>query len=184
MDPFGYSVLTPKERLKIERQLKQKYKEQTKLTIPATTLSSSISIPSTSSSILVPPTSSVTGSQHTSKKQNNEKPSRLEMFLKSVNKNTSSEKSNPKTISEEILYYGSLLKKPSPVDAVTFWQANGNQMPILKDMATQYLSTPGTSVASESAFSRSAYIGRKERARLSPENLKYTVFLNDKLRDL
>lgn len=105
------------------------------------------------------------------------------MFLKSINKTISSEKSSPKTISEEIAYYGSLLKKSTPMDAVTFWQSYGDQMPMLKAMAQQYLSAPGTSVASESAFSCSSYIGRKERARLSSENLSYTVFLKDKLRN-
>jgi hypothetical protein len=68
------------------------------------------------------------------------------------------------------------------MDALTFWKTHGEQMPLLKAMAQRYLATPGTSVASESAFSVSAYIARKERARLSPENLSYTVFLKDKLR--
>jgi hypothetical protein len=49
-------------------------------------------------------------------------------------------------------------------------------------MAQRYLPTPGTSVTSESAFSSSVYIARKERTRLSPDNLSYTVFLQDKLR--
>jgi hypothetical protein len=44
-------------------------------------------------------------------------------------------------------------------------------------MAKQLVNTPATSVASESAFSTSAYVGRKERSRLSIENLASTVFL-------
>jgi hypothetical protein len=55
-------------------------------------------------------------------------------------------------------------------------------MSLLKTMAQRYLPTPGTSVTSESAFSSSVYIARKERTRLSPDNLSYTVFLQDKLR--
>lgn len=68
------------------------------------------------------------------------------------------------------------------MDVLVFWKTFGDQIPLLKDMAQRYLGTPATSVRSESAFSSSAYIGRKERARLSPENLCYTVFVQDKLR--
>jgi hypothetical protein len=112
-----------------------------------------------------------------------EKSSRLDLFLKSVDKiNIVTEKFTPKTISEEIALYASICKKNSPIEADAFWQLHGHQMPMLKAMAQEYLSTPGISVPSESAFSCSAYVGRKERARLSPENLSYTVFLKDKLR--
>ncbi|CAF3464859.1 unnamed protein product, partial [Rotaria sp. Silwood2] len=72
--------------------------------------------------------------------------------------------------------------KNSTVDATTFWKVHGEEMPLLKELAQRYLVTPGTSVPSESAFSLSAYVARKERARLSPENLGYTVFLKDKLQ--
>ena len=40
---------------------------------------------------------------------------------------------------------------------------------------------PGTSVKAESAFSISAYYARKQRARLSADNLCFCVFLKDKL---
>ena len=111
-----------------------------------------------------------------------EKPSRLEMFLKSINKSVPSEKWEPKTISEEIALYGTLCRKHVKTNTLMFWKAFGDQMPLLKVMAQQYLATPATSVAAESAFSKSAYIGRKERSRLTPENLSYTVFVQDKLR--
>ncbi|CAF4263529.1 unnamed protein product [Rotaria sordida] len=114
-------------------------------------------------------------------KQINEKPNRLDMFLMSIDKYVPFEKLNSKTIAEEMSHYGLLCKGGPLINAVTFWQRYGDQMPILISMAQQYLSTPGTSVASESAFSISAYVARKERARLSPENLCYTVFLHDKL---
>ncbi len=48
-------------------------------------------------------------------------------------------------------------------------------------MAQCYLSASATSVPSESAFSVSAHYGRKERSRLSAENLAMSVFLKDKL---
>jgi hypothetical protein len=44
-------------------------------------------------------------------------------------------------------------------------------------MARQLVCTPATSVPAECAFSISAYVGRKERARLSVKNLSTTMFL-------
>lgn len=67
------------------------------------------------------------------------------------------------------------------VDATTFWKQYGNDLPLLSRMAQCYLSTPATSVSSESAFSVSAHYGRKERSRILPENLAMSVFLKDKL---
>jgi hypothetical protein len=170
---MGYSVLTTSERIKIERELKQKLKEQNKQQASTTTSSTSASSASGSRSTIE------ISSENMGKK---EKLSRLDMFLKSVGKSLPSNKYHPMTISEELSFYGSLCRKHHSMDAITFWKTYGDQMPQLKAMAQRYLSTPGTSVASESAFSSSAYIARKERARLSAENLAYTVFLQDKLR--
>ncbi len=111
-----------------------------------------------------------------------EKVNRLDLFLKSINKSVPLDKWEAKTITEEIALYGTLSKKHVKTNALTFWKTFGDQMPLLKVLAQQYLATPSTSVAAESAFSKSAYVGRKERARLSPENLSYTVFLQDKLK--
>ena len=109
-------------------------------------------------------------------KQKNEKNKRLTKFLKSIDKDVQDEKGSAKTVTEEISIYGSLCRKNPPIDAIAFWKTHGEQLPLLKEMAQTYLSTPGTSVPSESAFSLSAYVGRKERARLSPENLSYSIF--------
>ncbi len=48
------------------------------------------------------------------------------------------------------------------MDALCFWKTYGDQMPLLKIMTQEYLATPATSVASESAFSSSFYVARKE----------------------
>ncbi|CAF1502782.1 unnamed protein product [Adineta steineri] len=172
LDPYGYSSLLPNERSKVERFLKQKYKDQTKSQAPPTTTTTTTTSSSTS-------TSSTTSTSGYSSVQ---KPTLLEKFLKSVGKSVPSRNLVAKTISEEIGLYGNLCKSEPLQDCVTFWRNHGQKMPILKTMAQQYLATPGTSVPSESAFSTSSYIGRKERSRLSPENLCYTVFLQDKLR--
>ncbi|CAF2702545.1 unnamed protein product [Rotaria sp. Silwood2] len=66
-------------------------------------------------------------------------------------------------------------------DPLMFWKQHGVDLPLLSDMARCYLSAPATSVQSESAFSISAHYARKERSRLSPDNLAMSVFLKDKL---
>ena len=48
-------------------------------------------------------------------------------------------------------------------------------------MTIRFLATPATSVPSESAFSTASYLLRKQRSRLSPLNLSYSVFLKDKM---
>lgn len=180
---MGYSVLTTNERTKIERQLKQNSKEQVKSQGSAVASSTSTSCTSTSSASTSSTTQSKTSTCQTpvNTKPKNEK-SRLNLFLNSIDRNVPSESLTPKTISEEISLYGFLCKKYPTMDALSFWKTYGDQIPLLKAMAQRYLATPGTSVASESAFSKSSYVGRKERARLSLENLSYTVFLQDKLR--
>lgn len=165
--------MTTKERTKIERILKQKSKEQVKSQGSNSTTTTSSSIDSPSSSIKKSTVNSI------EKKQTS---IRFASFLKCVKKYPSNNDTTPKTISEEISLYSSLCRKHATMDALIFWKTFGDQIPLLKDMAQRYLGTPATSVRSESAFSSSAYIGRKERARLSPENLCYTVFVQDKLR--
>ena len=171
-DPSGYLTFSSSEKVKIERQLKQKCKEQNQYA--SSNITSSTTAPSTSECS--------TQSTNRSFKSINEKSNRLNKFLKSIDKNVQIDKSKPKTISEEIAYYGYLCRQISDLDALNFWRLYGEQMPMLKAMARQYLATPSTSVPSESAFSSSAYVARKERSRLSIENLAHTIFLQDKLR--
>ena len=156
----------------MERNIKQKFKEQSKS-------QSTTTAPSTSTST----TLATNESRLTIEKSTtNTKIGRLDKFLKAIDKNVPTGKQKAQTISEEISLYASLCRKYRSVDAIQFWKRHGEQVPLLKAMAQQYLSTPSTSVSSESAFSLSAYIARKERARLTPDNLSYTVFLKDKLR--
>jgi hypothetical protein len=57
----------------------------------------------------------------------------------------------------------------------------GASMPALSIRAQKYLATSATSVPSESAFSVSNYVLRKNRLALTSRNVKYTMFLKDKL---
>lgn len=66
-------------------------------------------------------------------------------------------------------------------NVLSFWRNNQHALPVLSSLAKKYLATPATSVPSESAFSKSAYYGRKERARIHGDNLAKSVFLKDKV---
>ena len=161
-------MLNTKEKTKIERELKQKSKDLCVSDSPTSVLSQSTSHASRPQ-------------PHTTAKPTQQKPSLLEKFMHSVDKSLMPRKTQPHNIVSELTEYRTLAQKSSPISAMDFWREHGNKLPILLTMARRYLSTPGTSVASESAFSVSAYVARKERARLSAENLSYTVFLKDKL---
>lgn len=74
-----------------------------------------------------------------------------------------------------------VLFEPSASSAIQFWKLNKDRFPLLSHLAKIHLTACATSVPSESAFSISAFVARKERARLSGQNLAYTVFLKDKV---
>ena len=65
--------------------------------------------------------------------------------------------------------------------ALAFWKQHHVNLPILAELARNYLSASASSVPSESAFSVSAYIARKQRARLSAQSLGFCMFLKDKI---
>jgi hypothetical protein len=67
--------------------------------------------------------------------------------------------------------------RPSASSRLDFWKTYAFTLPVLFKMAKQLVCTPATSVPAECAFSISAYLGRKERARLSVKNLSTTMFL-------
>lgn len=66
-------------------------------------------------------------------------------------------------------------------DPIKFWKQNKHLLPNLAMLAQKYLASPSTSMKSESAFSVSSYYGRKQRNRISSDNLGFSVFLKDKL---
>jgi hypothetical protein len=77
--------------------------------------------------------------------------------------------------------YFNLKHKPDATSATIFWSAYGDTLSTLKGLARRMLHTPATSVPSESCFSISSSLARKERARLTGENLSSSVFLKDKI---
>ncbi|CAF4825681.1 unnamed protein product [Rotaria sp. Silwood1] len=97
------------------------------------------------------------------------------------------EKSKRISINEELKYFKQVVQQfnaavqPSTKSAKNFWKAHKDRLPLLTHLAKIHLSACATSVPSESAFSQSAFIGRKERNRITGEHLAYSVFLKDKL---
>jgi hypothetical protein len=96
-------------------------------------------------------------------------------------------KSKRLTINEELKTYKKNVidfhknQMPTAASSLNFWKKNYIDLPILAQLARVYLSAPGTSIASESAFSISSYVARKERARLSADYLSFTMFIKDKI---
>ena len=121
------------------------------------------------------------------------KPSVFQNFLKECGEEepitieSTKEKSKRIMINEELKYFKSAVQafnddvEPSAWSAINFWKMNKDRLPLLTHLAKIHLSTCATSVPSESAFSISSYIARKERSRLSSKNLAFSVFLKDKV---
>ncbi|CAF1296806.1 unnamed protein product [Didymodactylos carnosus] len=116
----------------------------------------------------------------------------MNYFLKLVGKDLfRNTKTKSNTLEEEMKSYRTtavrtaleiMSNNKTDKNPLLFWQKNVLTMPLLAKMSKLYLATPGTSVSSESAFSLSAYYGRKERSRLQSETLALSVFLKDKLQ--
>jgi hypothetical protein len=83
------------------------------------------------------------------------------------------------TIAQELSKLSSIPKDDYEFDS--FWQEHGKLLPKLSSIARKYLSISSSSVPSESAFSTSNYVLRKNRLALSSKNVKYTMFLKDKI---
>ena len=105
-----------------------------------------------------------------------------------ANQNKKSSTSISKQITDEMKRYRKLAMQFMSLSSenhnpLEFWKQNQEGLPYLTPLAKKYLSTPATSVKSESAFSISGYYGRKQRAQLSSANLSFSVFLKDKLKN-
>ncbi|CAF4974750.1 unnamed protein product, partial [Rotaria sp. Silwood1] len=162
-DPYAISVMTNTEINTLENEIKYIIRHKTS--------NSSTQASSTTSS-------NTTGLSRTEK---NFKKSLLNYFVDSladedsqqVKKQSSTSK---KLLSDEFKTYKKLAgdyvsTSPDSYNPVQFWKENKSLLPNLTPLAQKYLASPSTSTKSESAFSISAYYGRKQRARLSSENL-------------
>ena len=110
----------------------------------------------------------------------------ISAFLQSVGHDSNVSKEKRASLVDEFRRYRLLASKftdsiEDQASALQFWSTYGASLPLLSSFARRLLSTPGTSVPSETAFSASSFIGREERCRLTPENHATTMFLRDKL---
>ena len=119
------------------------------------------------------------------------KPSLLIGFLSSVGiyRSHATREFTKLSINKELSTYRSLamqeftgiLEHSKDYDPFGFWYLHGSKLKFLSPLARKYLVVSCTSVSSESTFSVPSYLGRKERSRLSAENLCTLVFLKIKL---
>ncbi|CAF1150344.1 unnamed protein product [Rotaria sp. Silwood1] len=142
-DPYAISVMTNTEINTLENEIKYIIRHKTS--------NSSTQASSTTSS-------NTTGLSRTEK---NFKKSLLNYFVDSLADEDSQQKLAGDYVSTS----------PDSYNPVQFWKENKSLLPNLTPLAQKYLASPSTSTKSESAFSISAYYGRKQRARLSSVNL-------------
>ncbi|CAF1245945.1 unnamed protein product [Didymodactylos carnosus] len=143
-----------------------------------------------SSASTTKPVSSLQGQQQQTQKT--KPPTAFKKFWLSVQRQnttkSSKSTSSSTSIDDELMKYRTIatlestdiIENDKPPNALQFWASNSYQLPIFSSLVQRFLSTPATSVASESCFSIASYLHRKQRNRLSPSNLAHIVFLKDK----
>ena len=88
-----------------------------------------------------------------------------------------------KTIEEEVSFYKAADCLHVDGDPFQWWKMNQFEFPhVVSKHAQKYLCVPGTSVASERAFSTAGDIVSASRSRLAPENVDMLVFLQKNLK--
>jgi hAT family C-terminal dimerisation region len=165
LDPLVHDMLPPEHKLRAEKVLLNEVKKYQKMTLNNQNASPSV------------PVSSATSQSGSSKSS-----TMLKKFLTKcgvASTTDSTDQCRTLTIQQEIARMASLPKDNQ--DFSVFWQTHENTMPLLATQARKYLAVSATSVPSESAFSISNYILRKNRLSLTSKNLKYCMFLKDKL---
>ncbi|CAM4856377.1 unnamed protein product [Rotaria socialis] len=167
-DPAGFTALTEIERRSVEQTIKKSVADQAS--------HSSISVANTLSS-----TTTTANSASKPNANRNVKRNAMDLFNESVGDiqyedNRENESKRAAIINEFYHYRKYVIEfnerhKPDAGSAIVFWRTYDETFSILKGIAKKMLSTPATSVPSESCFSTSSALARKERARLSGKHL-------------
>ena len=172
-DPAGFVPLAEIERHSVEQKIKKSDADQAS--------HSSISVTKTLS------ISTITASfADKSNAYGNVKGDAMDLFNESVGDIQYEE--NRAVTTNELSYYQKYViefnekHEPDAASAIVFWQTYGETFSILKGVAKKMLTTPATSVPSESCFNMSSALCRKECASLSGENLSSSVLLKDKIK--
>jgi hypothetical protein len=82
----------------------------------------------------------------------------------------------------EIARYLATERRPIDSCPLKWWQANGINFPILRELARKYLGIPASSASSERMWSIGSLLVTKTRNRLSTENICHMMFLKHNLR--
>ncbi len=184
-DPAGFQTLTDSEKGSIELNIKKMVIDDTSYSMESIT---STTFPGNGSK-------TTTNSSNKTNLHENVNKNAIDIFNESVGGSEfhyeeSRLDENQKqrvTLADDIHNYRkyvtqfNLTHKPDLTSSIMFWQTYGQKFSILGKLAKKMLSTPATSVPSESCFSISSFLGRKERARLTGKNLSSSVFLKDKI---
>ncbi|CAF0858649.1 unnamed protein product [Adineta steineri] len=179
-DPIGYGCLTRREQRQCETNIVE-LNEQ----LANEEVVDEIDINQTQSQI------------NNQRKVEQSKHSAMTKFMHSIGKtftapsSSSVITSNKKKLMDEISVYRSLAQREynsivheeKYPNAMNFWNVHRIQLKNLYKLATYHLVTSATSVASESAFSTASYLLRKQRSRLTPQNLSSSMFLKDKINN-
>ena len=177
LDPAGFATLTDLEKRSIEQTIKKIVLDDHSylIDISSSTLSSSTTI----------------NTLGEAKYEDNLNKTAIDIFNESVGKFNYEElqrdKSAKITIVSDIQNYRRYVlefnskHKPDITSALAFWRTYGHMFRVLGKVAKMLLSAPATSVPSESCFSTASFLGRKERSRLTDENLSSSIFLKDKV---
>lgn len=116
----------------------------------------------------------------------------IKRFLTSIGDETSAVSSinGPSSLAKQIHGYRSAVTKynlqnePSEHSSLHFWKAHAEAFPAIFNLAKRFICTPATNVPSESTFSISSYLIRKERSRLSAANVSACMFLKVRMTDM
>lgn len=184
---MSYSVLSDGDKRAVEQRIKQIItNDVTHVNNQSlTTTSTSSSSRSTTNSLTTVDVVNSTITLSTKDSGQKKKVSAMEAFLITIGDSTTSTPTlqNRASIVEEIYNYRLLVDKFSSGRLLTasacieFWKLYGSTLPSLFNLATKLICTPATSVASEAAFSVAAFTARKERSRLTADNLSAAIFL-------
>lgn len=172
-DPVAYQLISDEDKMSAKKFLQaevQKMKKNSPIDDPA-----QHSVPNS-------PSSPSTANQSTTKKSTTA--NRLKSFREKgglVDHSSMSTTASAKslTLRQEFAQLEAFDKEDHTF--ASFWRKHSSALPILSRMARQFGPIPATSVPSESAFSVAGYVARKTRSSLSAKNLKYSMFLKDKL---
>ncbi|CAF1238001.1 unnamed protein product [Didymodactylos carnosus] len=135
--------MTTQEKVVLEREIKSISKSQSDnantVPPPITTTANNATTNTSSSS------SSTQGSTSSRKPKDP-----MKWFLRLTGQENSSE-SKPTSIAGEIALYSSMAHKQNAIalksERLSFWSKHGDELPLLKELASKYLTTPGTSVS-------------------------------------